>query len=930
MPVVEVSDNYKGGLKTAFDVLFGSELFYEVHTADGHQALRCGSWGEDQSGKCVRDVGYTLPEQGVLKVLRQGPTQVSVRETAEIEEDRIVVVSVASNKGGNLAESTCVSVTFTLTPRAPEGTLAHARVEYSFVASRLVRGMVESGMASEMREGYRKLLQAGLRLEQRKLAEPPPPAAEREPSVIPIRPAAVEVVPAIPVPPPGSLKASIIRGQSLPTPKVNTMLEGDFATADVSNDSAAGPYHALGGSIQGAGGARVQNLTFQSAASIAQDEICSAIDDDIDAHSAKSDGDDGAASDAPVSEETVPCCDTVELRRMTRITASVMLAVLSGVLPQIADVVMLGHLDRGGTSGTEHAGAAAAGLLWMHATGFVPYRCVATALREACAAARGAGNTGLCGEWLQLAVCLTLALCIVVGALWVPAGPVLGWLLGISDEQQHLAARYVHYSLIGLVPQCLYSALIAYDQAMSSAWAPALCGTLTAGAQLGLAYLLIWGAGGWAGLGFIGAPVASSVFRWVELLGYGVFVRLRKRRRLRLPPWRARAVSCRRLQQLGHLLLPLSAAAAAEDLQLHAVTLIAARSGSGPQYIAVHWCLATMMSVLGSLLIGLHAATRTRVAHLLSQGSARKAKVAAIRGMLASAVLGFGVLAAALSASDRVANALRDKPSIRHAAEDVSPAAAVAVASLALSHAATATLLALGRQREVALSYILGAWVVTIPLGAVLALKTDRGLRGAWEGVAAGQLVFLAGVSVALATKASFSAAAETHKQAAQGLVGLLAVLSRGTQLVSFAGPFTPPAGQGGEGGTTYSPSTGRQQQLSEGTFAAPTVLFNLQSLIEAPGGGGDAQPLRPRPSEAGSFVVAARPGGAVSALLSTPAAAARIVGGPGVGLLWATSISVSYSSGALLARCRRPAQQSTGLSQPLMHTEAGAVATAS
>eukprot|EP00662_Eupelagonemidae_sp_cell21_P047717 gene47717-3740_t len=157
MPVVEISEPFDAGVDEMFRIVFGSEFFVGLHAADGHTELRCSGWAEDASGQRRRDAAYTLPEAGALKMLRQGPTRVTVAETVRREHGGYVIVSIADNSGGTLAEATKVTATYTLSP-AGVGTLFYIHVDFSFSAPRLLRGVIEAAMFSEMRDGYGKLV----------------------------------------------------------------------------------------------------------------------------------------------------------------------------------------------------------------------------------------------------------------------------------------------------------------------------------------------------------------------------------------------------------------------------------------------------------------------------------------------------------------------------------------------------------------------------------------------------------------------------------------------------------------------------------------------------------------------------------------------------------------------------------------------------
>lgn len=168
MPEFRVDDVCDGPLDRVFGALFGAEFFAAIHAAEGHSAAWCSEWVGGADGEQCREAAYTLPEEGVTRMLRQGPTRVSVREELSRSDGEMVVVSSANNSGGSLAEMTKVMATYTLRAApsgpsacAPPGrrgaaarTAVSVHVAFSFGAPLLVRAAVEAGMVSEMRAGY--------------------------------------------------------------------------------------------------------------------------------------------------------------------------------------------------------------------------------------------------------------------------------------------------------------------------------------------------------------------------------------------------------------------------------------------------------------------------------------------------------------------------------------------------------------------------------------------------------------------------------------------------------------------------------------------------------------------------------------------------------------------------------------------------------
>jgi Na+-driven multidrug efflux pump len=145
--------------------------------------------------------------------------------------------------------------------------------------------------------------------------------------------------------------------------------------------------------------------------------------------------------------------------------------------------------------------------------------------------------------------------------IWIATKPVM-LALGVSDRVAGLAQSYSNWSLIGFVYPCrttvsgdaylgcrlcrllpygIFNALDAYLQTQGTAVPQMVISLIAVGLNFGLNWVLVHGAAGAPGLGFIGSPIATSLSTVVQLL------MLLGAMRWRSPPhnpWPVRAFGC--------------------------------------------------------------------------------------------------------------------------------------------------------------------------------------------------------------------------------------------------------------------------------------------------------------------------------------------------------------------------------------------------
>ena len=167
--------------------------------------------------------------------------------------------------------------------------------------------------------------------------------------------------------------------------------------------------------------------------------------------------------------------------------------------------------------GKDAMDAAAVASAFMSLTQMFPYS-LASALNTLCSQARGAGNTRLVGIWLQTGLIFYTATIVPLFALWwFTTEPALE-AIGLSHERAHQAQRYARYSIPVSYCVGLKFCVEQYYAALGVVMPSTVCSMLSTAASVGLSMLLMEGAYGWDGLGFVGSPIALGICTLLQIV----------------------------------------------------------------------------------------------------------------------------------------------------------------------------------------------------------------------------------------------------------------------------------------------------------------------------------------------------------------------------------------------------------------------------
>jgi len=215
---------------------------------------------------------------------------------------------------------------------------------------------------------------------------------------------------------------------------------------------------------------------------------------------------------------------------------------------EFVSIAILGHY------GTQYLSGASLALAWTESTRVL---LTSGAVGTLCSQAYGAGNLQLVGIWFQIAL--------VVGFL-VSVPVALGNFLtetvlqpfGYEEAQLELAQRFATLITVGVVPQMVFERFFRYLQAINVVMPTMLTLLGTVCVYAAIAVPLVFGAFGWRGLGFDGAPLAVSFSAWLEVgLLWLLACRLGRKHESTWPGWRClQEVTWPRVRQYLRLYVP--------------------------------------------------------------------------------------------------------------------------------------------------------------------------------------------------------------------------------------------------------------------------------------------------------------------------------------------------------------------------------------
>ncbi|KAL0718887.1 hypothetical protein Bca4012_068210 [Brassica carinata] len=305
----------------------------------------------------------------------------------------------------------------------------------------------------------------------------------------------------------------------------------------------------------------------------------------------------------------------------------------------LTSVMFASHLGQ-----LELAGATLANS-WATVTGFAFMTGLSGALETLCGQGFGAKTYRMLGIHLQSSCIVSLVFTILISIFWFFTEPVFG-LIGQDPNISRQAALYMKYQTPGLLAYGFLQSIVRFCQTQSIVVPLVIFSFVPLVINIGIAYVLVY----LAGLGFIGAPIATSISLWIAFLSLGTYVICSDKFK---ETWTGFS-----LEPFSYVVINLTLSlpsAAMVCLEYWAFEILVFLAGLMPNpeittsLVAI--CVNTE-SISYMLTYGLSAAASTRVSNELGAGNVEGAKKATSVTVKLSFVLGLCVVLALLVGHD--------------------------------------------------------------------------------------------------------------------------------------------------------------------------------------------------------------------------------------------------------------------------------------
>ncbi|CEL63100.1 putative transporter C323,07c OS=Schizosaccharomyces pombe (strain 972 / ATCC 24843) GN=SPAC323.07c PE=1 SV=1 [Rhizoctonia solani AG-1 IB] len=390
----------------------------------------------------------------------------------------------------------------------------------------------------------------------------------------------------------------------------------------------------------------------------------------------------------------------------------------------LTSVISLGHIS------TEALAASALGTMTAGVTGLSIITGFACALDSLLPHAWTSGNPQHVGLWTQRMIVLLSIISVPISLLWLNAESIL---LKLKQEPKvaHMAGVYLQWFVLSLPGQTITVVARRFYQAQGRSHIPTIIMIPAAALNAFLTWLLVWGPDPFR-LGFIGAPIASSVSFDLMALAYIIHAYF-----INSPEaWHPLNHLC--LQELGKLFrLGLSSTGQiASEWWCWEIVALAA-SQLGPISLAAQSVLLTSANVVFMAPFSVSLATSIRVGNALGSGQARKAKLAAETAIGLSVVIAMLISATYMIFRKNWGYMFNNDQEVVDLVAHVIPFLACSQLFDCGTNIMDGILRARGKLAFGAIVNILSYYVFGIPVGISLAFWAGFGLAGLWMGLAA-------------------------------------------------------------------------------------------------------------------------------------------------------------------------------------------------
>ncbi|EFH61827.1 mate efflux family protein [Arabidopsis lyrata subsp. lyrata] len=391
----------------------------------------------------------------------------------------------------------------------------------------------------------------------------------------------------------------------------------------------------------------------------------------------------------------------------------------------LTSVMFASHLGQ-----LELAGATLANS-WATVTGFAFMTGLSGALETLCGQGFGAKSYRMLGIHLQSSCIVSLVFSILTTILWFFTESIFG-LLRQDPSISKQAALYMKYLAPGLFAYGFLQNILRFCQTQSIVTPLVVFSFVPLVINIGTTYALVH----LAGLGFIGAPIATSISMWIAFVSLGIYVIWSDKFK---ETWTGFSMESFRYVVLNLTLSIPSAAMVCLEYWAFEILVFLAGLMPNPEITTslVAICVNTE-SISYMLTCGLSAATSTRVSNELGAGNVKGAKKATSVSVKLSLVLALGVVIAILVGHDAWVGLFSNSHVIKEGFASLRFFLAASITLDSIQGVLSGVARGCGWQRFATVINLGTFYLIGMPISVLCGFKLKLHAKGLWIGLICG------------------------------------------------------------------------------------------------------------------------------------------------------------------------------------------------
>lgn len=383
--------------------------------------------------------------------------------------------------------------------------------------------------------------------------------------------------------------------------------------------------------------------------------------------------------------------------------------------------------------------------VWIYATGASVWRSAGGAVASLASQAVGAKQYDQASAWLLCGLVVSGAAMFPLAALWIFAGPILAH-LGFSELDSENAGVFCQWFCIGLPATLVIYAVNGWLLANRIVMPQLVISVVMVFINVGLNQLLIHGVGSWAGLGYIGSPLSTTLCRWINVIILTVYLAFAPGRHREV--WTGfhwgKALTRTNMYELGCTQwLPKVAAGTVSEIQTQLMGWLAAQLGQSS--VSAHSAVQNLFFCITAACYSAASAAGTRVGNRLGAGQPRWAAAVYRLTVMICGVSGVVVSAALLATHDVIGRIYSQDDDVVTRISQITLIVGIAWLPISLMYGFYGILGGQARATAISIVSLVASWLVAVPIafGLQYGLHGGLGVRAMWIGSTSGNGVTL-------------------------------------------------------------------------------------------------------------------------------------------------------------------------------------------